>query len=382
MERRTVFVLALATVAGLLCVSINNNDSNNASSTSAALFPHSPMGNIIGRRPDVPRSLNAMYDAVHGQCDRGNPDDLTERPLLIFKYSRTGSTWLAWTGNTLKLASGKKMIWTHEAQKCIKDSADGLSTWFTEYFGRETDGEIISIATKKAHTGMNRDCLVTVGKKDKRMGSLIATINPHESHYDTPEFSAEQWEQIFEAAPNLAIGVLVRTNAVKRAISAIASRVQLEICGLKKLTGREACIKDLPEKIYVNTTQLWSKIRESEEKRSIVTDAAARVSEKYGDGRLFCLSYESMQLDLTGEMRELGEFLGSAIDEDSLAKLSEESVSYKRGSDDLEGYLENYDEVKESLSTNPCLLAQLEEDEPKNFPLCGAYKGDEEEEEE
>ena len=79
-------------------------------------------------------------------------------------------------------------------------------------------------------------------------------------------------------------------------------------------------------------------------------------------------------------MRDLGEFLGSPIDEESLQKLSEESVSYKRGSDDLSEYIENYNEVYESLSKNPCLLEQLEEDEPKNFPLCGVYTGDEEEE--
>ena len=84
--------------------------------------------------------------------------------------------------------------------------------------------------------------------------------------------------------------------------------------------------------------------------------------------------------DIVGEMRDLGEFLGSPIDEESLQKLSEESVSYKRGSDDLSEYIENYDEVYESLSKNPCLLEQLEEDEPKNFPLCGVYTGDEEEE--
>ena len=84
--------------------------------------------------------------------------------------------------------------------------------------------------------------------------------------------------------------------------------------------------------------------------------------------------------DIVGEMRDLGEFLGSSIEEESLQKLSEESVSYKRGSDDLSSYIENYDEVYESLSKNPCILEQLEEDEPKNFPLCGVYTGDEEEE--
>ena len=94
----------------------------------------------------------------------------------------------------------------------------------------------------------------------------------------------------------------------------------------------------------------------------------------------FVIILYHLLLDIVGEMRDLGEFLGSSIDEESLQKLSEESVSYKRGSDDLSEYIVNYDEVYESLSKNPCILEQLEEDEPKNFPLCGVYTGDEEEE--
>ena len=162
----------------------------------------------------------------------------------------------------------------------------------------------------------------------------------------------------------------------------IASHVQLEICGIKKLTGKEACIKDLPKKITVNVDELWSKIRESEQKRTVVTEAAAQIAKEYGDGRMFCLSYESMQQDMTGEMRELGIYLGSPIDEASLVTLEEESVSYKRGSDSLEEYLVTYEEVRKSLASNPCLLDQLEESEPKYFPLCGAWKEEEDGEEE
>ena len=175
----------------------------------------------------------------------------------------------------------------------------------------------------------------------------------------------------------------MRTNAVKRAISALASRVQLEVCGIKKLTGEEDCIRDLPKKITVDLDELWGKIRESEQKRVVVTEAAARISREYGDGRMLCLSYEGMQRDMAGEMRELGLYLGSPIDEASLARLDGEGVSYKRGSDSLGEYLENYAEVKEMLARrNPCLLEQLEEREPRDFPLCGAWVPEEEEEEE
>ena len=82
-------------------------------------------------------------------------------------------------------------------------------------------------------------------------------------------------------------------------------------------------------------------------------------------------------------MRDLGEFLGSSIDEESLQKLSEETVSYKRGSDDLREYLENYEEIRDFLSEkSPCLLEQLEASEPQIFPTCGLWDGDDVEEDE
>ena len=362
-----VFLLLGVAFAGLLVSRDGSNGNGNRKRNRAR---RRTSRNLLDSTTDTthPTATN------HPQCARGNPDGLVDRPLLLYKYSRTGSTWLAWSGKTLR-SKTRPMRWTHEAHgKCLaKDSTaktDDLSTWFAEYFGRETDGSFISLDNKH---GMEPECLVTAGKKDKRMGSLIATFNPHESHAETPDFSPEQWKKIFDAAPNLTLGVLVRTNSVKRAISALASHVQLEICGIKKLTGKEDCIKDLPKKITVDINALWSKIRESEQKRTVVTEAAAKISQTYGDGTMFCLSYESMQRDMTGEMRDLGLYLGSPIDEASLLKLEEESVSYKRGSDSLEEYLENYDEVRESLASNPCLLEQLEESEPKDFPLCGAW---------
>ena len=245
--------------------------------------------------------------AVHSQCARGNPEKLKERPLLIFKYSRTGSTWLAWTGNTVKLASGKNMAWTHEATKCDKDrdestkvaTAAGTVEYLKEYFGHETNGKLINEAerhVKRSEGGMQSECLQTAGEDPENIGVTIATLNPHVSHVDTPDLSDGEWEAIFGAssAP-LAMGVLVRTNSVKRAISAIASRKQLALCGRKKLTGEEDCIKNLPKTINLNVTELWSKIHESEMKRAIVTEAAGELANKFGDGRIFCLSYESMQ---------------------------------------------------------------------------------------
>ena len=322
---------------------------------------------------------------IHPACARGNPDGLKERPLLILKYSRTGSTWLAWTGNTMELASGKPMTWVHEAQGCGgKVGAEAMTTWFEEFYGRETNGKMVNKANLHTHgsLGMDKKCLETV-KADNvdDIGVLVATLNPHESHNETAPLSEEQWGRIFAAAPDLAVGVLVRTNAVKRAISAIASANQRKICGTKKLTGSENCIAMLPTQIELEPRAFMGKIWESEMKRIIVAEKAAELSAKYGDGRIFCLSYEAMEMDLAGEMRDMGTFLGSAIDEESLEKLKENSSSatMKRGSDDLSTYISNYDEIYDLIADadspwdNACLLEQLTTDTPKNHALCGVY---------
>ena len=336
--------------------------------------------------------------ALHEQCIQLDPDSMSSdqpnRPMLLFKYARTGSTWLAWTGSKLRLQSGLAMTWIHETQKCMLDQyespeeeAADLATWLSEYFSKVPQEEALvnTRANLKNGSGskhVNHQCLVTAGKDVEAMGSNIATLNPHASHEETPDVTDEQWGDIFEANPTLAVGVLVRTNSVKRAISGIASEVQREMCGSKKLHGDEDCIDKLPKTLRLDPQLLMDSIVESERKQIIVTEEAARLSRLYGDGKVFCLSYEAMQLNLSGEMKDLGEFLGAPIADASIEELWNEqhgasaSVSYKRGSDDLREYLENYEEIRDFLSAqSPCLLEQLEASEPRIFPTCGIWDG-------
>jgi len=320
---------------------------------------------------------------LHNQCALGNPSGLSDRPLLLLKYSRTGSTWLAWTGKTLRM-SGKPMTWVHEAQKCSESySADELSTWFAEYYSRTTNGTMNGKEARHKHI-IDHTCLPTVGRDPSAdLGVLVATLNPHGSHEETPEFTDEQWSDIFDSAvPDLAVGMLVRTNAVKRAISSIAASYQRKICHSKKLHGDEKCIKRLPKTLTLDPAELMNAIRDSERSRAIVTESAAKLASQHGDGRIFCLTYEGMQLDLVGKMKDLGDYLGATIDPESIAKLEEESVSYKRGSDDLRQYIDNYEEIRAMFEKeNTCLLDQLEATEPKIFPLCDVYTGDDVEDE-
>ena len=333
-------------------------------------------------------NLLAQQALLHAQCARATPSDQQQlaknRPLLLLKYSRTGSTWLAWTGSTLR-SSGQPMTWVHEAQGCIRDEngdkfdtpemAEHLSTWFKEYFSKTTHGGVMNGRHAKHAKIIDHKCLETVGRDPSELGVMAATLNPHVSHAETPELTDEEWGEIFDRNPDLAIAVLVRTNAVKRGISAIASDTQKEICHSKKLHGDEDCINNLPKTVHIDPNALMGKIKESEMKRTIVTERAAELATTYGDGRIFCLSYEAMQEDLVGEMKDLGDFLNAPIDASSLAELEEGSVSYKRGSDDLSEYIENYQEIREMFANdNPCLLEQLEATEPGMFPLCDVYQ--------
>ena len=84
----------------------------------------------------------------------------------------------------------------------------------------------------------------------------------------------------------------------------------------------------------------------------------AELSSKFGDGKLYCISYESMQRDIAGQMDLRGQCLGDDIDAESLEILRKNAgkTSCKRGGDDLHEYLANYDEVRESLAE--CLHLQ------------------------
>ena len=306
--------------------------------------------------------------------------------------SRTGSTWFAYTGALLELESKKPPLFNWEMDTCniAGFDSDGFVKYAQEYFGRHQNGTYIRMENyhdpnpkrnpDRLPSFMKFRCLQTVNPDVRDEGGpLIATLQPHETRVKSPPLSDDHWRQIFEAVPNLAVGVLVRTNSVKRAISLIASEAQREQCGTKKLDGSENCIKDLPKKIQLDIAQLRKSIGDSELKRVIIPNFAARLSSKYGDGKMFCLTYEGLERNIAGEMKAMGKFIGAEVDEASLKRIRKESRSYKRGSNNLAEYIANYDEVRESLSSNKCLLGQLEtplevSSEAKVlFPSCNFY---------
>jgi len=310
---------------------------------------------------------------IHSQCARGT-SELKNRPMIIFKSARTGSTWLAWTGQELELVSGKKMLWTTEVGGCGKLYNRQLAKWLIKYFTQGREGNEVEHHGRK----LKLKCRMQGSGVDD-FGPIIATIDVKKTPNDIPEdewvpnLSLEQWREVFKAVPNLAIGVLVRTNAVKRAISSIAAEEQVRICGDKvgkKLTGKEKCIKDLPEQVHLNTTVLWDHVTKSDRKRQKLPELAARLSSKYSDGKVFCISYEGMEMNMPRVMDDLGKFIGAGVDPKSIAELREKQVSKKRGSDDLSEYISNYEEVRESLSSNKCILDMLESRQPKIFPAC------------
>ena len=318
---------------------------------------------------------------IHPQCSRGT-SNLKDRPMVVFKSARTGSTWLGWTFQELKLRSGREILLTTEVGACGKIFNNQLAKWFIKYFkqgqtrGEGTDG---NMSNKSRHgRRLKLKCRVNEDS-DANYGPIVATIdvksNPDNMPEEemVPDLTLEQWGEVFKAVPNLAIGVLVRTNAVKRAISSIAVEEQVKICGEKvgkKLTGKEKCIKKLSDQIHLNTTELWSHVEKSDRKRTHLPELAARLSTRYSDGNIFCVSYEEMELNMPKVMEDMGNFVGAEFDPLSISALREKQVSKKRGSDDLSEYISNYDEVRQSLSSNKCILEQLESKTPKVFPAC------------
>ena len=371
-------------------------------------------------------------ESIHPQCIHrqtlasskkemiGNDNSNINRPLLILKYARTGSTWFVWSGNTLRLRSGgQQMVWTSEAEGCGEPYSDDLMMWWEEYYN-PTDRDVrMRLNNREDYqnpkcplTGKTFVDYVTKGlrgherKHDRKteLGSFVSTIDwkisvreddsfqvldwqtddPYHREGDNvlgkdiPNLMLDQWKHLFAAVPNLALGVLIRTNSVKRAISRLASEEQVRICGGKKLHGDEECLKELPEKLHINTTLLFEDIVLNDMKRTVLPKMVAELSSKFGDGKMYCISYESMQRDIAGQMDLLGQYLGDDIDAESLETLRRNAgkTSYKRGSDDLREYLANYDEVRESLAKFPCLLDQLEDSgrDGRDFPPCDLWK--------
>ena len=57
-------------------------------------------------------------------------------------------------------------------------------------------------------------------------------------------------------------------------------------------------------------------------KRTHLPAMVARLSTHFGDGKMVCMSYESMQRDIAGELEVLGRYyLGDGIDPESLETL-------------------------------------------------------------
>ena len=397
----------------------NGERGSDAGGASTAAQQPAAQKNSVDTAPTAPTT-------IHPQCV--DPSTLTknsqqlspDRPILILKYARTGSTWLVWSGQTLELSNNRTMVWTSEAEGCGQPYSDDLMQWFVEYYHPTSRDTRMRLNRRPNY--QNNKCTLYSGKlyvnyerghkrkhnRQTDLGSFVSTIDWKIATKDTdddgnetvttldwhtddpfhkkgdnvlgrdiPDLTLTQWGQLFQSVPNLALGVLVRTNSVKRAVSRLASEDQERICGSKKLRGDEECLKDLPDRVYINTTQLWDDIKVNDMKRDILPKMVAHLSTTFSSAKIYCLSYESMQRDMAGQMEGLGKFLGADIEPSSLDKLREGagSTSYKRGSDDLSEYLENYDEVRESLSEYPCLLAQLEDrSKGDDFPPCNVWQ--------
>jgi len=283
--------------------------------------------------------------------------------LLFFKYSRTGSTWLDWTLDTLHDKLGRPWSHSHEAQQCFPKKRNK----FDRYVVGAALGDA-SIGTSKCRPSkcctpfeLDRSRLAVVG--------LSLACN----RLSQRDLSLDRWVPAVTNATasggRIIVATLVRTNLVKRAISAIAVEEQKKVCGHKKIPSGEQgqeCLKDLSDTLTVPLRALQENIYLSSAYMQHTVALANGVAKAAGrpEGALL-LRYEALQLDLAGGVRR---FLHDAdVSLQEPLQLSADAVSLKRGDDDLSKYLDNFDELDRALADYPCLQRMLHAVDPVVF---------------
>ena len=161
----------------------------------------------------------------------------------------------------MELKSKKPPLFNWEMDSCniAGFDSDGFVKYAQEYFGRQQNGTYIQMKNyhdpnpkrnpDRLPSFMKFRCLQTVNPDViDEGGPLIATLQPHETRAKSPPLSDDHWRQIFEAVPNLAVGVLVRTNSVKRAISFIASELRGSNAVPRSSTGPRNALRTFPRR--------------------------------------------------------------------------------------------------------------------------------------
>ena len=266
-------------------------------------------------------------------------------PIVVFKKSRTGSTWLA----DMLAQDARVAFFRHEAQGCFTDDAVRTKKAFEIMVRRPTCSTQMCPNAKKGDAWLTAptttDCF-----DDKLVGF---DVNP--SH--TPFLSWERdWPQLLRTPVKTV--VYMRTNLIKHAVSSLHADVLVKACDTHKVLSQrskdcvEANTEVLSRKIAVDALSLSNSARKL---GRYWVDLLSNTTQASG-GKVFVLYYEALQRDASVELGRLFDYVGvpgSSVPESSSVKITP---------DDLRETLADFGQVRRDLlREDPALVPQLED---------------------
>ena len=220
-------------------------------------------------------------------------------PIVVFKKSRTGSTWLA----DMLAQDARVAFFRHEAQGCFTDDAVRTKKAFEIMVRRPTCSTQMCPNAKKGDAWLTAptttDCF-----DDKLVGF---DVNP--SH--TPFLSWERdWPQLLRTPVKTV--VYMRTNLIKHAVSSLHADVLVKACDTHKVLSQrskdcvEANTEVLSRKIAVDALSLSNSARKL---GRYWVDLLSNTTQASG-GKVFVLYYEALQRDASVELGRLFDYVG------------------------------------------------------------------------
>jgi LPS sulfotransferase NodH len=266
-------------------------------------------------------------------------------PVVVFKKSRTGSTWLA----DMLAQDARVAFFRHEAQGCFTDDAERTRKALEVMVRRPT------CSTQMCPNAKKGDAWLTAPTTTDCFDNKLVGFDLNPSH--TPFLSWERdWPQLLRTPVKTV--VYMRTNLIKHAVSSIHADVLVKACDTHKVLSQKAkdCVESnteaLSQRIAVDALSLSKSARKLGQYWVSLLNNTTTAS----GGKVFVLYYEALQRDASVELGRLFDYVGvsgSSVPESSSVKITP---------DDLRETLADFEQVQKDLSRiDPALLPQLED---------------------
>ncbi|KAL1514724.1 hypothetical protein AB1Y20_003811 [Prymnesium parvum] len=296
------------------------------------------------------------------------------RALLVLKDGHVGSEWFA---EAIARQPGVSFIF--EMGACITGNLAGKRLFLQEKRGCGCSKEDCSSYRRHIH---HAPCV------HQPNSSTCAVLGSSHISITSPTEVA-QWEQVLRNSSAVLVLVQTRSNLVKWAWSFYrtgalrAVRTKLSLDGLRQATSEPKEHIHLrnrsnfvPQQFVVDPALLLRTVIAKQKRSELLIHTARKFARLVGQPEEHVLMYESMQLDLEGELERI--FKRMNLPFDRVAHRQEEEGSLlKTTSEDLSRVMANWDEVHAAFSRFPCLLKMLTDKERRVFAGCDVIGGPE-----